>query len=126
MTQESAFTSTMKCLERSGKPTSGITIKKIETEIRFTALEVSEIKAIYGFGSFFRSQHYNDIDILVVASPLCEDCLSTYYEFRSKIASLGLQLGVVFDITFLTAQEFDERPLLEMDKLVEIFRRAFS
>ena len=124
LTQESAFTSPVKCPEHSGKPTAGITIKKIETEIRSIAPEVSEVNAVYGFGSFFRSQRYSDIDIIAVASPSCEDYLGTYYAFRTKIESIGVRLSVIFDITFLTAREFEERPLLEMDRLVEVFRRT--
>ena len=71
----------------------------------------------------FRGQRYKDIDILVVASPSCKDHLGAYYEFRTKIESIGVRLSVVFDITFLTSREFEEKPLIEMDFLIEIFRR---
>lgn len=92
-------------------------------EIQSITPEVSGINAVYGFGSFFRGEAYNDIDVVAVASPLCRNYLSTYFEFRNKIDSVGTQLDVTFDITFLTEREFAERPLLEMDQLVEVFQQ---
>ena len=124
LTLRSACTSQMKCRAPSGEMISGLTIEKIKTEIQSIAPEISEIAAVYGFGSFFRSSRYHDIDILVVASPSCKDCLATYYKFRHGIPTLITRLGVEFDITFLTSREYQERPLLEMDDLICLFSRT--
>src|SRR3954471_16891984 len=39
-------------------------IRKMRMEIQFIVTERRDIIAMYGFGSFFRLQNYNDIDLL--------------------------------------------------------------
>lgn len=90
-------------------------------EIQRITSELDDIGAVYGFGSFFRGKNYKDIDLLVVATSCCKSHLNTYYDFRSIVTTLGLSLGILFDITFLTTCEYQERPLLEMDYLVSLY-----
>ncbi|WP_232297987.1 hypothetical protein [Nitrosospira sp. NpAV] len=66
---------------------------------------------------------YRDIDILVVSTRECRNHLQVYYDFQQGAARIGSKIGVPIDITFLTAREYRERPLLEMDTLTELYRR---
>jgi predicted nucleotidyltransferase len=81
---------------------------------------MNDIDAVYGFGSFFRSTQYQDVDLLIVASPNCNNTLLVYYILRARLLELGEQLAVHFDITFLTYREYMERPLREMNVLVPL------
>jgi hypothetical protein len=91
-------------------------------EIRSIASENRNLAAVYGFGSFFRRTAYRDIDILAVAIMGCRNHLRAYYDFQRGAAHIGHKLSVSIDITFLTAREYQERPLLEMDTLIELYR----
>jgi len=71
---------------------------------------------------YFRGELYCDVDILVVFEPQCDPLLPRYYELRGDLEALGERLGVLFDLTVLTEREFAERPLRDMDSLVEIAR----
>ena len=51
-----------------------------------------------------------------------ENLLPIYYIVKNDIETLGGTLGIDFDLTVLTLDEFAERPLRDMDSLVEIFR----
>ncbi len=95
-------------------------------EIRSTITADDAIAAIYGFGSFFRGEEYNDVDLLVVASAGCRDLLALYYTVRSRLMILGKALGFSPHLTFLTAREFEERPLREMNRLVKLWCRRRS
>ena len=64
---------------------SGHIIKKMKMEIQSVTTELHDIYGVYGFGSFFRGDLYNDIDILIVASPSCEDTLSLFYLIKNKL-----------------------------------------
>jgi predicted nucleotidyltransferase len=93
--------------------------------IRSTVTAQLDIWAVFGFGSFYRGQPFNDIDLLVVASPCCSTYLEAYYEVRKSFAAALQWLEAPIDITFLTYSEFGEAPLLEMDHLKPIYvRRA--
>ena len=113
-----------KCLARYGRRNSGLTTERIGTEIQIIISSRRDIIAVFGFGSFFRSQVYNDIDLLVVAAPHCEKPLDAYYGFCARALELGIRLGVLFDVTFLTSSEYNERPLREMDCLVALAGEA--
>lgn len=85
-----------------------------------------DVDAAYGFGSFFRNEKFNDIDLLVVATKDCKDGLATYYAIRRRLQALASRLKFKLHLTFLTAKEFKSRPLLEMDHLVALWRRPRS
>ena len=101
---------------------TGLTIKKIKTEIQSIFIKQPDIFGVYGFGSFFRSQEYKDIDLLLVSKNNSLSPLNTYYCAKPKLDELSKKIGVEIDITFLTYSEYLGKPLLEMDNLVTIYK----
>jgi predicted nucleotidyltransferase len=91
----------------------------MKTEIQSITAELHDIYGVYGFGSFFRGDQYNDIDILIVASPVCRDTLSLFYLAKERLQKADKSLDI--DITLLTYTEFLAKPLLEIDSLTEIY-----
>jgi predicted nucleotidyltransferase len=89
-------------------------------EIRSTTTRWPDVCAAFGFGSFFRSEPFDDIDVLIVLRQECQLRLVTYYELKTAFDNLGRNYGVRFDVTVLTEREFSERPLRDMDSLVPL------
>jgi len=102
--------------------TIGPTISEMKKAVRTIFTSRHDVHAVFGFGSYFRGELYCDVDILVVFEPQCDPLLPRYYELRGDLEALGERLGVLFDLTVLTEREFAERPLRDMDSLVEIAR----
>ena len=92
-------------------------------EIQYIIIERHDIISIYGFGSFFRLQRYNDIDLLVVVSDSCSNLVDLYYHIKTRFERLGDVIGERIHMLVLTEEEFVSRPLRNMDELVELFRR---
>ena len=107
-------------MEHCGRRTIGPIIDEIKKEIRSTITGWPDICAAYGFGSFFRSEPFNDIDVLLVVQPVGPSSLRTYYNLKTAFDGLSERFGIQFDITVLTEREFSERPLRDMDSLVPI------
>lgn len=76
------------------------------------------VKAIYGFGSFFRGNCFNDVDLAIVLSPSSTRALVSYYRTKAEIDRLGYKLGVAFDLSVFTEDEFALRPLRDMCELL--------
>jgi predicted nucleotidyltransferase len=78
---------------------------------------VDEIVGIWGFGSFFRSNNFNDVDILVIV-----ECKNVELLNVTKIIfqTVARELRCSLDVTILTQREFEEQPLREMDQLVHL------
>lgn len=89
-------------------------------EIQYTLLKHHDLYGVFGFGSFFRSDEYNDIDILLVSMPDANSPLDTYLEAKRSLDMLSNKIEVQIDITFLTYSEFLSKPLLEHDNLYEV------
>lgn len=87
-------------------------------EIRSLPISPLGVKAIYGFGSFFRGEPFNDIDLAVVWSSSTSDRLASYYKLKTELDRLADQLGVVVDLSVFTEDEFGDRPLRDMRELV--------
>ena len=92
----------------------------MKTETQAITAEVHDIYGVYGFGSFFRGDQYNDIDILIVASSVCKDTLSLFYLLKERLEEI-IDESINIDIILLTYSEFLTKPLLEMDSLTEIY-----
>ena len=91
------------------------------TEIRSAIADLPDVHSVYGFVSCFRCEAtYRDIDLLVVASFNCGNTLVLYYQVRERLAVIG----GLFDLTVLTYEEFQRKPLLEHDSLTEIYAKS--
>jgi predicted nucleotidyltransferase len=88
-------------------------------EIQSITAKLHNIYGVYGFGSFFRGDQYNDIDVLIVATPACGDTLSLFYLVKERLQKIDQSLDI--DITLLTYSEFLTKPLFEIDSLTEIY-----
>lgn len=103
--------------------TTGPTRSLIERELQLIASQQVGVQAIYGFGSFFRSNVFSDIDIVLVFTSDCEDTLGVFEAFLERVSLLGQYVNTRFDVTPLTTTEFMRKPLRESDSLVPIFTR---
>jgi predicted nucleotidyltransferase len=105
---------------------SGLTIKRIKTEIQIILADSEFVASAWGFGSFFRSSKYNDIDVLVVVECDRNVLLNVSNAIRSAFSDLEASVGVSLDLLILTSREFMERPLIEMDRIVLLYSNTVS
>jgi predicted nucleotidyltransferase len=80
-----------------------------------------DIQAVYGFGSFFRAEPYNDIDVLIVLRCNRIHILSAFKRIKAGFDKLGETQNVDFDLLVLTEAEFAEKPLRDMGSLIPIY-----
>lgn len=99
---------------------SGPTIRRIRTEIRSTLEGRDRIRSVWGFGSFFRQEKFEDIDVLVVVTSFGEQLLSDSKAIRADLFELETRVRIRIDPLVLTASEFESRPLRDMHELVRI------
>jgi predicted nucleotidyltransferase len=92
----------------------------MRTEIQSLPIRQLGVKAIYGFGSFFRGKPFNDIDLAIVLSDSTSRGLLSYYELKSETDRLAVRFGIVFDLNVFTEDEFGQRPLRDMDELLPL------
>ncbi len=79
-----------------------------------------EIDAIYGFGSFFRSDVFSDIDIVIVCNSKIEKLADTHRKIGGLLGFISSKIGIPIDFTLLTHREFDSRLLREHDALIRL------
>lgn len=96
--------------------------KKIKTEIKSRLQDRPELFGVFGFGSFFRSKIFNDVDLLVVVNDTCEFPLKEFYEVKEILDEIGLKFDLPIDITYLSYTEYARKPLRESDCLVPIVK----
>ena len=78
----------------------------------------NKINKIYGFGSFFRGEPYNDIDLLILINEKGEeDMTSSVNEIIAWSKTLSQKIGCDIDCLILTELEYHEKPLLDMNEL---------
>lgn len=99
---------------------TGTIRRKIKTEIRSRLQDKQEIFGIFGFGSFFRCDSFNDVDVLVVVYDECEYPLKVFYDAKKVLDEIGSLYGVPIDITYLSYTEYSRKLLRESDSLVPI------
>ena len=102
---------------------SGLTKNLIQTELAQSLTGIQQIDAVFGFGSYFRGEPFNDIDLALVFKEDCENVLETYELVLSRLKEATDRLGVRLHITPFTAREFQERPLREHALLVPLLPR---
>jgi len=102
---------------------SGLTKNLIQTELAQSLTGIQQIDAVFGFGSYFRGEPFNDIDLALVFKEDCENVLETYELVLSRLKEATDRLGVRLHVTPFTAREFQERPLREHALLVPLLPR---
>lgn len=102
---------------------TGLTIKQIKTVIPTTLREVDELVAVFGFGSFFRGETFDDVDLAIVFSNESVDLVAAYYEVRHLLRTLERNYKVKFDVTPLTVAEFSEKPLISHGSLDLVYKK---
>jgi len=107
-------------MELSMGMNSGAITEKIRTEIRSIQRRLPEICGVFGFGSFFRAETHNDIDILFVVDCDRTSLLSTTKSIRAEAKNLSLALNQSIDPLILTKREFEEQPLRDMSELQDL------
>lgn len=98
----------------------GITRKEMMKEIRLSLGDRPNLFGVFGFGSFFRSNKFNDIDVLVVVKDSCGQPLDEFYGVKFLLDKISKQFEISIDITFLSYTEYARKPLKESDTLVPI------
>ena len=104
--------------------TSGTIIRETKTAIQSTVKDFLAVEAVWGFGSFFRCEAYNDVDVLIVLSVPHEELTELTSALRSAFMIAERDLALQFDLLFLTPEEFSSRPLRDMDQLVLLYQGA--
>ena len=99
---------------------TGTIRKEIKTAIRLRLQGKPEIFGVFGFGSFFRCDRFNDVDVLVVVDDHCKHPLKVFYDVKHILDEVGLKYGIPIDITYLSYTEYSRKPLRESDNLVPI------
>ena len=100
--------------------TIGPTINVIRKEIQNIITRLPDVDSAFGFGSFFRSEPYNDIDLLFVLKSNCASNLLVFYDLQRIVLILEDCYQVRIDFTVLTQREFGEGPLRDMDSLLRL------
>ena len=101
--------------------TIGRTVSEIRTAIQTITSAESKLEGVFGFGSFFRGELFNDVDLLAVAAKGRADTLATYYELVAAIEPVIVRLGCPLHLTLLTSDEFATRPLRHMAELQQVW-----
>lgn len=94
----------------------------MKREIRSSITEIQGLREVYGFGSFFRGEKFNDIDILGVAENNPKILVSCYYQLRNCLRPVEIAYRVEIDLTLLMLSEFLAEPLRDMRDIVLIKR----
>ena len=74
--------------------------------IQQKASVLNAICALYGMGSFFRSNSFNDLDLVAVVDCDRDELVEHSRRIHSAFRNLGLQLRVPIDLTIFTPIEF--------------------
>jgi predicted nucleotidyltransferase len=78
------------------------------------------ITSTWGFGSFFRGERHQDIDVLLVGAVSEDPLLDTARELRAALLKVEHRIGIPIDPLILAEAEFEGRPLRDMGELVRI------
>jgi hypothetical protein len=97
-------------------PTTGTIIKKTIRDILGTHARDSAF-SIFGFGSFFRGEPFNDVDLLFVFFGSTEDIITATARVSAICGLVENYISVPVHFLLLTEREFDEQPLRDMDQL---------
>jgi predicted nucleotidyltransferase len=88
--------------------------------IQSVGREVPELISAFGFGSFFRGEHSNDCDLLLVVADNTKNLGDLHAKLSSTFRKLGRKIAVRFDLTVLTEAEHRSKPLREHNNLLSL------
>jgi predicted nucleotidyltransferase len=100
---------------------SGLTKNRIRAELSQKLTGISEVEAVFGFGSFFRDEVFGDVDLAVVFREDCADTLAVFELVLERLKTVDEVLGIHLDVIPFTAKEFKSCPLREHARLVALF-----
>jgi predicted nucleotidyltransferase len=103
---------------------SGPTLAGIKKGIQSIVEKIPPVLSVWGFGSFYRNEPFNDVDIVMVLHCSRELLLGLVKDVKGNLAKLEDQIGVKFDVLIMTPDEFESRPLRDMDQLAHIYQRC--
>jgi predicted nucleotidyltransferase len=93
-------------------------------EILSISISQPSIIAIYGFGSSFRSDSYQDVDLLaILENESCKDPL-IHKTINVEIKKALRFIDRPIDVTVLTEKEATRKPLRESDSFIPIFLKT--
>jgi len=92
-------------------------------EIQQKASTLSKIHLLYGMGSFFRDECFNDIDLVAIVDCSKGELLNEATAIRTAFYNVGQLFGVHIDLTILTPSEFSDAPLRDMETLFKLYGR---
>jgi len=79
-----------------------------------------QLEAAFGFGSAFKSEIFNDIDLLFITSAPVNRLASQHRSLSGELSKISFSLNMPIDFMLLTETEFSERLLREHDSLVPL------
>lgn len=100
---------------------SGLTKSQLQIELSLALAGICEVEAVFGFGSFFRGEPFNDVDLALVFSLNCDDALAVFELVLSRLRTVEGRLGAPLHVTPFTAKEFREEPLRDHHRLVPLY-----
>jgi len=96
---------------------TGVFILLTRMVIQFTENNECCIHSVYGFGSFFRQEKYNDIDLLFVLSDQGEGILTACNKINEFCFCLDERFQETIHPLIFTVSEMLSRPLRNMEQL---------
>jgi predicted nucleotidyltransferase len=99
---------------------SGLTKSQVQIELSLALAGIWQVKGVFGFGSFFRGEPFNDVDLALVFCENCDNALAVFQRVLSRLRAAENRLGVRLHVTPFTAKEFSERPLRDHDRIVPL------
>jgi predicted nucleotidyltransferase len=103
-----------------GKISTGATIVKVKRAIQSLPINELEIEEIYGFGSFFKGELFNDIDLVVIVHSEVSRSINRYYKIKAALDRISREFNAPIHATFLTRGEFVDAPLRDKGQLILI------
>ena len=82
----------------------------MKKEILFHTLELDSIIDVFGFGSFFRKESYNDIDVLIVVRNDV-DSLLVLYKLEDIFYEFEKRHNVKMHFSVFSEKEMESKPI---------------
>lgn len=80
--------------------------------------------AIWGFGSYFRTGPFLDVDLLVCLSSVNSKIIIDAIEVKRVLETRFSKIGLLADILVFRPKEVKEKPLREMSKLIPLYSKG--